>query len=42
MSKILQFLVKVITLGIIDLLKKKAREEVNDDGKETSDESQKK
>lgn len=42
MSKILQLLVKVITLGIIDLLKKKAREEVNDDGKETSDVAQKK
>lgn len=37
MSKILHILIKVITLGIIDLLKKKYREEVKSDGKETSD-----
>lgn len=42
MSKILYFVIKVITLGIIDVLKKKAREEVNDDGQETSDVPQKK
>lgn len=42
MSKILQFLVKVIMLGIIDLFRKKCREEVNGDGKETSDESKEK
>lgn len=42
MSKILQLLVKVITLGIIDLLKKKHEEEVNENGQETSDVAQKK
>lgn len=42
MSKIVYILIKVITLGIIDLLKRKAREEVNDDGQETSDVPQEK
>lgn len=44
MSKILCFIVKVITLGLIDLVKQevKRREEVNENGQETSDESQKK
>lgn len=42
MSKIIRVLIKVITLGIIDLLKQKFREEVKTDGQETSDVPQKK